>query len=241
VVDFMVREHGYHLVELPFPKALTEREGWFSATVIPAYAYGTTPPMPAKPMDSVGVDMLLVANEKTNPAAIVKVLDTLFREGVQTRANIELSESGIEESTGYPVSPAAFDYINRNDSVISKKTVDKAKDLFGAAMSLATSFLLVWKWFRPKPKEPPPQPTGDGRIRELIAELSAIEVEARAQGTLAAEEAAAKLDRLGSIRAEVVATAAAMKMDNEHLVETALIIVMDTRAALTALQRPVTA
>lgn len=234
VVDFMVRDQGYHLVELPFPKALTEREGWFSTTVIPAYAYGTAPAMPAKPMDSVGVDMLLVANEKTNPAAIVKVLDTLFREGVQARANVELTESGIEESTGYPVSPAAFDYINRNDSVISKKTVDRAKDLFGAAMSLATSFLLVWKWFRPKPKEPPPQPTGDARIRELIAELTAIEERARKRGTGPAQDLAADIERLGVIRAEVVTLSAEMKMDNEHLVETALIIVMDTRAALTA-------
>lgn len=241
VVEYLVRERGYHLMEIPFPKALTEREGWFSTTVIPPYSYGTAPAMPAKPMDSVGVDMLLVANENANPAAIVKVMDTLFHEGVQARANVELTESGIEEPTGYPVSPAAFAYINRNDSVISKKTVDKAKDLFGAAMSLATSFLLVWKWFRPKPKEPPAQPTGDGRIRELIAELTAIEEGARKRGAASAEQIAADIERLGAIRAEVVSLSAEMKMDNEHLVETALIIVMDTRAALTAPPRPVTA
>ncbi len=232
LVDFLIREHGYHLVEIPFPKALTEREGWFSPAVIPPYSYGVSPAMPAKAMESVGVDMLLVANEDVNPAAIVRVMDTLFREGVQNRANITLSESGIEEPTGYPVSQAAFDYINRNDSVISKKTVDKAKDLFGAVMSLATSFLLVWKWFRPKPKEPPPEPTGDARVHELIAEMTALEGAIRRRGIIPPAEAAADLDRLGEIRAELLTISANFKMQQERLIETALIIVMDTRAAL---------
>ncbi len=216
VVDYLVREHGYHLMEIPFPKALTERQGWFSITTIPAFTYGASPAAPAKPMESIGVDMLLVAHEKTNPAAIVKVMDSLFREAVQTRANIKLTESGIEESTGYPVSPAAFDYINRNDSVISKKTVDKAKDLFGAVMSLATSFLLVWKWFRPKPAEPPPEPTGDARIKELIAELSAM-------------EHPADPERLAAIRAEILTLSTTMKIDNPQLVQIALITIMDSR------------
>jgi hypothetical protein len=161
--------------------------------------------------------MVLVANERTNPAAIVKVLETLFREGVQNRANITLSDSEkeMEEPTGYPVSPAAFDYLNRNESVISKKTFDKAKDLFGAVMSFATSVLIVWKWFRPKPKEPPPEPTGDARVRELIEELAGVE----------------DLSRLKEIRAELLALAAKMKMEDPGLIETALIIVMDTRAS----------
>ena len=219
VVDYLVREHGYHLMEIPFPKALTERQGWFSATTIPAFSYGAAPAMPAKPMDSIGVDMLLVAHEKTNPAAIVKVMDTLFREAVQTRANIELTESGIEESTGYPVSPAAFDYINRNDSVISKKTVDKAKDLFGAVMSLATSCLLVWKWFRPKPAEPPPRPTGDARVRELIEELSALDDPADPA-------------RLDAIRSEVLTLSTTMNFDNRQLVQIALITIMDSRSKI---------
>lgn len=216
VVDYLVREHGFHLMEIPFPKALTERQGWFSATTIPAFSYGASPAIPAKPMESVGVDMLLVAHEKTNPAAIVKVMDTLFREAVQTRANIQLTESGIEESTGYPVSPASFDYLNRNDNVISKKTVDKAKDLFGAVMSLATSFLLVWKWFRPKPAEPPPEPTGDARVKELIAELAQI-------------EGVPDPERLAAIRAEILTLSATMKFDNQRLVEIALITIMDRR------------
>jgi hypothetical protein len=100
--------------------------------------------------------------------------------------------------------------------VISKKTFDKAKDLFGAVMSFATSVLIVWKWFRPKPAEPPPEPTGDARVRELITELSNIE----------------DLGRLGEIRTELVALAAKMKMENPGLIETALIILMDTRASI---------
>jgi hypothetical protein len=217
LVEFLVRERGYHLLEIPFPKAMAARESWITPVTIPASAYGYAPPMPAKPMESVGVDMLLVANDRTNPAALVKVLDTLFREGVQNRANITLvaTEAEMEEPTGYPLSPAAAEYRNRNESVISKKTFDKAKDLFGAVMSFATSILIVWKWFRPKPSVPPPEPTGDARVRELIAELSGI----------------ADLGRLEEIRAELLALAANAKIEEPRLLETALIIVMDSRAS----------
>lgn len=223
LVEFLVRERGYHLLEIPFPKAMAARESWVTPITIPAATYGVSPAIPAKPMESVGIEMLLVANDRTNPAAIVKVLESLFREGVQNRANIVLSEAGMEESTGYPVSPAAFDYLNRNESVISKKTLDRAKDLFGAVMSLATSFLLVWKWFRPKPKEPPPQPTGDARVRELITELSAMED--------------GDFQRLGEIRAELLTLAAKMKMEEPRLIEMALIIVTDTRASFQSRER----
>lgn len=218
LVEFLVRERGYHLLEVPFPKALAARESWITPTTIPASTYGISPAMPAKPMEAVGVDMILVANERANPAAVIKVLETLFSPGVQTRANISLieSEAEMEEPTGYPLSSAASDYLKRNDSVISKKTFDKAKDLFGAVMSFATSVLIVWKWFRPKPAEPPPEPTGDARVRELIKELSSIE----------------DFGRLNEIRAELLALAAGMKMENPGLIQTALIILMDTRTSL---------
>src|SRR5579859_584895 len=80
LVEFLVRERGYHLLEIPFPKALAARESWVVPTTIPASTYGVSPAMPAKPMESVGVDMILVANERVNPAATVKVLESLFSE-----------------------------------------------------------------------------------------------------------------------------------------------------------------
>ena len=46
--------------------------------VIPAFSYGVVPAIPPQNMPTVGSRLLLVTHRRTRPAAVIRVLDTLF-------------------------------------------------------------------------------------------------------------------------------------------------------------------
>ena len=87
VVDELVRVAGYQLVPLPYATALhldNRRDhghahgelenSRLESVTIPAYAYGINPPVPAANCETVGLQLLLIANKKTSPTAVLRIL-----------------------------------------------------------------------------------------------------------------------------------------------------------------------
>ncbi len=146
--DYMVKSRGYHLLEIPFPEALSMREGWVSGEKILAYAYSTTPPEPAKDIRSVGVNMHLVANKATDPKAVAKLMEILYSPKVESKLRMKMDEKRVTIPSGFPISPATELFLKRNESVFSPKVVEQIQKGFGAVMSLLTIVLMMLKWFK---------------------------------------------------------------------------------------------
>lgn len=224
LVEFLVRERGYQLIEIPFPEALALHNGWTAGVSVLPYTYNVNPPVPATPIKSVGVPMMLVTHDKVNPTAAVKVMETLFGKAVANRTNVSISDANITASTGYPLSPVVFKYLNRNESLLSQKTVSQAKDWFGAVMSFATTILVLYRWFRAKKPEEPQ--TADDSLTALLTELSGLPA--------SAETPQAALSRLDEIREEVIRLKTGMPVKDASLTELALLMIVDTRNRIAA-------
>ena len=172
VVDSMVKKQGYHLLEIPFPEALSLREGWVSGEKILAYTYKSDPPEPAKDLKSVGVNMHLVSNRNVDSRAIAKLLEILYSPQVSSKLRMRLDESRVTIPSGFPISAATEKFLKRNESVFSAKTIENVQKGFGLAMTLLTLCLMMVKWF---------SGTGlddNGSFKAYIKQIAGIEEEA---------------------------------------------------------------
>lgn len=228
LVEFLVRERGYRLIDIPFPEALALRNGWAANVTILPYTYNVDPPVPATAIKSVGVPMLLVTHDRVNPMAAVTVMKALFGSAVGNRVNVVFSDANITASTGYPLSPVIRKYQTRNESFLSMETVEHAQDWFAAAMSVASVVLVVYRWFGGKAKEPEGE-TADAALSALLVEMAAL-----SQPGLSADQREAALLRLEAIRSELITLKMAHPVKDVTLPELALVMVGDTRAALLA-------
>ena len=147
LVEFLVKERGYTMIEIPFPGALAIRYGWIQSVTVQPYTYNVSPAVPVQAITSIGINMMLVANKGAATAPLEKLIEAIFDRGVANRLNLTLDDTTITQSTGYPLSEATRAYLARNDSIFVKETFEKAKNWFEALLSTATSILLVYKWF----------------------------------------------------------------------------------------------
>ncbi len=173
VAQYMVRERGYWLMELPFPRSLSLRYGWVSNSSIPGYTYSVTPPIPDRDIKTIGANLLLIANANTDSQAIFKVLETLYSPLVSSELKQKLDEKMITIPPGFPISSGTMAYLQRNEPFFSMKTISKMQNTFGMVMSVLTTLLVLIKWLKGKTEEE----TQDYEFMDYIRELTQIERE----------------------------------------------------------------
>ena len=179
LVDLLVKERGYRLLEIPFPPSLALREGWVATGTILSYTYSVQPPVPLQDLRTVSVSLHLVANEKTDPRAVSLILGTIFSPGYEARIRMKLDESKLTAPSGLPLSAGTTAFIARNDPLISASVLARLQSLFGAAMGLVSSLLLVVKWLR---GHAPKRSSSDDELKSLIMQVLAIEDGMRTAG-----------------------------------------------------------
>lgn len=148
VVDYLVRQQGYRLLEIPFAEAFALRHAWAVDAGIGAFMYGAAPPVPPRAIRTVGVRLSLVANRHVDAAAIVKVLEGLYGPALQARLRMRLDESEILAAAAYPPSDGTRRFIDRNKPLFARDLLDKLKAVLGLAASLWSMLLVVRKWLR---------------------------------------------------------------------------------------------
>jgi hypothetical protein len=149
LVEILVTDHHYRALEIPFPQSLALRYGWAGNGKILAYTYDVIPAVPEKDISTVTVSMYLVANSKTDPEAISRVLETLFSPSVLSQLRITLTEKDIAATTsGYPVSEGTERFLTRMLSVFTMETWNKLTSIFGLVMSFSGMGLVLLKWFK---------------------------------------------------------------------------------------------
>ncbi len=201
LVEALVNQRGYRLLEIPFPQSLALRYGWAGTGKILAYTYGVDPAVPAKDIATVTINMYLVANSKVDPEAAEKVLETLFTQSTQSRLRVALDEKGIATASGFPMSRATELFLRRNDSVFTLDTWNKLTSYFGLFMSFSGMAIVLVKWFRGA--EPKPE-THDEEFNGYLSEIADVErrLAARESATEPQDSGAlaALRDRLNALR-----------------------------------------
>lgn len=147
-VDFLVQKRGYQLLEMSFPPSLAMRMGWVADAKILAYMYQISPPVPAKDIQVVGVNLNLLANKDVDSYAIAALLPVLYSPQITSRFNFPISEDKMLTPSGFPISDGTEAYIASKQPFITAQTLDQIKGIFGLVMSLLSIALVVFKWFK---------------------------------------------------------------------------------------------
>lgn len=151
IVDYLVREQGYRLLEVPFAAAFALRHPWAAAADIGAYTYSAAPPVPARTVATVGVKLCLVANRRVDPRAIVRLLETLYGPALEARLQMHLDESLILSGRSYPPAAGTRRFMERNEPLFARELLDKLKGTIGLLLSVYSALLVVLKWLRRVP------------------------------------------------------------------------------------------
>lgn len=151
MVEILVRKHQYQVMEIPFPESLALRHGWAANGTILAYTYDLAPPVPPRNIQTVAVNMHLVANAKADPAAVSRLLEVMYSPSVSNRLLQPLDERRMMVASGYPISAGMTHYLHRNDSLMTIALWSKLQGIFGLLMSVGGMLIVVVKWLRGKP------------------------------------------------------------------------------------------
>jgi hypothetical protein len=231
--EFLVKERGFVLLEIPFPASLALRLGWVADTRILAYTYNVKPAVPNRDIKTVGVNVHLVANKDVEPRAVFKVLESLYAAGLETKLNFKLNEAQLTTRSGYPLSEGSRLFLERKNPLLSAATVDKLKGLFGLVLSTLSTFLVVFKWFKGAEPKAAPVQWDDAAFIAWIARVGEIETQfdAHASDTGAMQELALNLQaQLAVIKAEALQRAGTARLENPLLPQLLLLAITDARA-----------
>lgn len=151
VVDYLVRQQGYRLLEVPFAAAFAQRHPWATEVEIGAFLYGVAAPVPPRAIKTVGVKLSLVAHRGVPTRAIVDVLETLYGSALEARLRMHLDEGAAMSAGAYPPAEGTRRYLDRNKPLFSRELFDKLKAAIGLVASVYSSLLVLVKWFRQVP------------------------------------------------------------------------------------------
>lgn len=195
----LVQQYGYRLLELPFGEALGMRKATIEEATVPASTYSAQPPVPTHPLRTVGTRAILIANCDVPKASIRRLLEVLYESDFARRAHMPtLSENAILQSAEYAAHPGTLAYLHRHDPWVNKDFADNILNLRGLIVSLASTVLLVWQWWRRR---------SAGALGDYMQACTRLEIAAQRSATGAEPSAAdlqAHLQQLAALRIEAL-------------------------------------
>ncbi|HEY6896304.1 MAG TPA: TAXI family TRAP transporter solute-binding subunit [Rhodocyclaceae bacterium] len=235
VADYLVKQRGYRLLEIPFPQSLALRLGWVANSEITAYMYNVKPAVPERNIKTVGVNLHLVAHKDVDPRAIFKVLESLMSPALEVRLRMKMDEARLTVPSGFPLAEGTKKYLERKKPLLSTDTLDRLKALFGLVLSVASTLLVVFRWFKgPAPESAKPA-KDDAFFLGLINEVAGIEAQfeqLRSAGAPPLEAIEPLRQTLGRIKGDTLAKLGTASLDNPQLPQQLLHIIADLRNRL---------
>lgn len=238
IADFLVKERGYTLLEIPFPESLALRFGWVANSKILAFTYSVAPPVPSHDITTIGINMHLVANKDVEPRAIFNVLESLYGPGLEMGAKIKLDESQLETPSGYELSEGAQLFLDRKNPILTAELMDEIQSMFGVFLSALSGILIAYRWFK---GETPPEPAKDDPdFLAWIKEVASIEQEfdsacaASSTQPMSRDFVNTLQRRLSAIKAESLERLQNAQLENAQLPQSLLLEIADARARIGA-------
>jgi TRAP-type uncharacterized transport system substrate-binding protein len=147
VAAHLIARGGYRLLPLPFGQALGLRDPALEEVLVPAYAYGLFPPVPAEACPTVAPRLLLVAHERVPEAAVGRLLETLLSGDLAREARIPvLTPELLQRFAKLPVHPGTSAFLRRTEPVVTHETIDNLESLRSFFVSCAVAAFLLWRW-----------------------------------------------------------------------------------------------
>jgi hypothetical protein len=159
-----VRTRGYTLVGLPFARAFRlgelahdpspapgapAIERRFTEQVeIPEFTYQIEPPIPDRPLRTIGARLVLVANASVSKATVETVLETVFESHFARIPHPPLARNLLELPPRHPLHEGSRAFLSRNRPLISGNDADRLANSLSILGALAGGGLFVWQSFR---------------------------------------------------------------------------------------------
>jgi TRAP-type uncharacterized transport system substrate-binding protein len=161
----LVTKHGYRLVPLPFAEALAlgtleqsavgahepPREGRVALgriqpTNIPAFAYGIEPPVPDKPLPTLGTRLLLVAHKDVPSRAVFQLVEQTYGSEFSQLEHPPLDARLMDLPPEFPWHDGTLLYQERNSPLLSGAVMDSAHKGFAIFAAAASGLFVLWQW-----------------------------------------------------------------------------------------------
>jgi TRAP-type uncharacterized transport system substrate-binding protein len=250
---YLITKHDYRLVPLPFAEALALESlasaasaeekapspdqvvlGRIQSTSIPAFTYGVDPPVPDKPILTLGTRLLLVAHKDVAPKAAYRLVEGIYAAELARIITPPLEAKLMELPPEFPWHAGAVLYKERNSPLLSREVMDSAHKGFAIFAAAASGLFVLWQWLR--------QSTHLKRKAEFTRYLN--QLRSIEEKTLAAEhgepfasELCALRDELGALKTQALEEFANEEMAVKQLLLDFLAEVNDAREQVTRLMR----
>jgi TRAP-type uncharacterized transport system substrate-binding protein len=166
LADFFIQERGYQIMDIPLSNPFSFRYVWSEETQISKGTYSVNPVVPEEDINTIGVELELVANSDVNPKAISKFLEVLYNSSIENAVKQKLEEESGNSFSDFPLSPGAVAYMNRNNPVFTMEFLDKIKYWAGSLMAFISSVMVIVRWFKGKKKEEEEDNSAEDHIEE---------------------------------------------------------------------------
>jgi hypothetical protein len=200
-----------------------------------AYMYSVQPPVPPRDVRTVGVNLQLVANANLDPRAVYKVLEGVYSPDLQMHLKMKFDEDKILESSSYPLSSGTRMFMDRKNPFLSQATLKKVEALFGLILSVASTLIVVFKWFKGAPPAVVKPETDDAFFVALIERVLAVDdtIDAAPGGLLPFDQREASQKELSDVKATAMRRLTANGLlGNANLVPQLFSAIADSRARL---------
>jgi TRAP-type uncharacterized transport system substrate-binding protein len=239
LVDELVRHCDYQLVSLPFATALhldsrrhheTEAGGLrndrVEKVVIPAFSYGIHPAMPADDCETIGLRLLLVANEEASSDALRDALRSIS-DAVAQHAQIKLDVTNANPE--FPVHPGAEAFLRARRPVNLDEILGPTTDALSVFGATIAGSLAIWGFVRGLRAVPPD--VHMRQVQRVERLLHGNELD-EAAPTLPREFLDYLESRLAQVKQAAIEDYTAGKMHGDEALVGILTLVADTRHLL---------
>lgn len=160
----LIRNHAYTLIPLPFANAfrlgglISDEDGnAVSAAVerrstveyiLPPYIYGTSPPIPAAPLPTIGARLVLVAHRDLSPKLVEGVVETVLESRFARVPDPALKRSLLKGPPQMPLHAGTMAYLARERPIIAASDVDQLANGLSVLGALVGGGLFAWQAWR---------------------------------------------------------------------------------------------
>lgn|GEM_PF-441535 len=252
VARHLIAKHRYRLVPLSFGEAFTldvlqhaapvyqsravgheVEKAHVCMTEIPAFTYGIEPPVPPKATPTLGTRLLLVANERADPKAIERIVETVFSPGFAQLARPALDVKLMDLPPEIEWHPGTLLYLERNKPLIAGDAIDfleKGTSLIGA---LIGGLFFLWQWWKQRYRRKQELGFEAYMLKVTAIERQALELELGAMLDL--KELLRLQAALSELKSEALEKFAEGELEGEELISGFVSHVNDARTYLTRL------
>jgi hypothetical protein len=252
VITHLVHKHGYRLVALPFAEAFAIgslaksddaadsvsapggiAKGRIQSVTIPAYTYSVDPPVPDKPLPTVGARLLLVAHKDVPARAAYMLVEATYAAEFGKIVRPPLDSKLMDLPPEFPWHDGSVLYQERNSPILSGEVMDSTHKGMAIFAALASGLFVLWQWVKMSGQRA--RISGLGRYLAEATRLEERVAAAECARPVVAADLVALKDELSRLKAEAMDELTADELGGKELLTSFLVQVNDLRDYLTGL------